>query len=171
MTSGHLDDRFSDPAAGAADWGDVETLLRAAELYWLTTVRADGRPHVTPLVGLWHDGAFHFTTGTDEQKSRNLDHSPSVVGHDRGQHLGSRDRRRRRGHRRAGAAASGAGRASRRRTSRSTATTGAGRPTRTASRRGENNAEHDGLVLVYRVAATKVIAFAKDPHAQTTFRF
>ena len=50
-----------------------------AELYWLTTVRADGRPHVTPLIGAWLDGAAYFTTGADEQKSRNLAHSPLVA--------------------------------------------------------------------------------------------
>ena len=35
---------------------------------WLTTVRADGRPHVTPLVAVWLDDAIHFSTGPEEQK-------------------------------------------------------------------------------------------------------
>lgn len=37
----------------------AEELLAAAELYWITSVRSDGRPHVTPLVGQRcgsHDG-------------------------------------------------------------------------------------------------------------------
>jgi len=74
-----FDPRFSAPDASATPWAEVEAVLRDAELYWLTTVRADGRPHVTPLIGAWVDGAAYFTTGLDEQKSRNLAHSPMVA--------------------------------------------------------------------------------------------
>jgi hypothetical protein len=35
-------------------------------------VRPDGRPHVTPLIAVWLDGAMHFCTGVDERKRRNL---------------------------------------------------------------------------------------------------
>ena len=45
-----LDARFSDPAAVAADWDQTRRMLEDAELFWIATVRADGRPHVTPLV-------------------------------------------------------------------------------------------------------------------------
>jgi nitroimidazol reductase NimA-like FMN-containing flavoprotein (pyridoxamine 5'-phosphate oxidase superfamily) len=74
-----FDDRFSDPAASATPWAEAERVLEEAELYWITTVRADGRPHVTPLIGLMHDGALHFSTGPREQKYRNLEHSPRVA--------------------------------------------------------------------------------------------
>ena len=74
-----FDSRFSEPEASATPWADAEAVLIAAELYWLTTVRADGRPHVTPLIGLYHDGAMHFVTGTEEQKARNLEHARKVA--------------------------------------------------------------------------------------------
>lgn len=74
-----LDDRFSDPRAEATPWATTEAALGDAELYWITTVRADGRPHVTPLVGVFHAGAVHFSTGLVEQKHRNLEHSPKVA--------------------------------------------------------------------------------------------
>ena len=74
-----LDDRFSDPESGPTPWPDVQQALEDAELYWITTVRADGRPHVTPLVGVVHDGALHFCTGLREQKHRNLEHSGKVA--------------------------------------------------------------------------------------------
>ena len=32
-----------------------------------------------PLVGVWHDGAFAFCTGGEEQKQRNLDANPHVA--------------------------------------------------------------------------------------------
>jgi general stress protein 26 len=74
-----FDSRFSDPEAGPTAWEDVARVLEEAELYWLTTVRADGRPHVTPLVGVAEGEAVHFCTGVGEQKARNLEHSRQVA--------------------------------------------------------------------------------------------
>jgi general stress protein 26 len=54
-------------------------VLETAELFWITTVRADGRPHVTPLVAVWLDGALHFSTGATEQKALNLRGNPHVI--------------------------------------------------------------------------------------------
>ena len=74
-----FDSRFSDPAAGPTAWPDTAEVLERAELYWLATVRADGRPHVTPLIGLAEGGVVHFCTGLREQKARNLEHSNRVA--------------------------------------------------------------------------------------------
>ena len=52
---------------------------RRAELYWLSTVRPDGRPHVTPLIAAWMDGALHICTGPQERKARNLAENPHCV--------------------------------------------------------------------------------------------
>ena len=79
MTRTRFDGRFSHPDADATPWEATEKVLREAELYWLSTVRADGRPHVAPLIGVWLDGAAYFITGHDEQKARNLAHSPLVT--------------------------------------------------------------------------------------------
>ncbi len=74
-----LDSRFSDPAATATSWDDTVEAIESAELFWITTVRADGRPHVTPLVAVWLDGALHFCTGDTEQKAVNLRTNPHVI--------------------------------------------------------------------------------------------
>jgi PPOX class probable F420-dependent enzyme len=74
-----LDERFSDPGATATPWSDARDVLASAELFWISTVRADGRPHVTPLVAVWHDEEVHFSTGADEQKARNIANDPHVV--------------------------------------------------------------------------------------------
>ena len=76
--TGQLDARFSE-AKQPADWSQVADALAAAELYWLTTVRKDGRPHVTPLIGAWVDDGFVFCTGPEEQKAQNLAHSTAVA--------------------------------------------------------------------------------------------
>jgi general stress protein 26 len=81
-TEGKLDARFSQAKTPVA-WAQVTAALACAELYWLTTVRKDGRPHTTPLVGAWLDGqegqAFVFCTGPEEQKAQNLGHSTAVT--------------------------------------------------------------------------------------------
>lgn len=74
-----LDARFSDADAEATTWQATQEVLENAQITWVTTVRADGRPHVTPLVAVWLDGALHFTAGPDEQKSVNLLTNPHVV--------------------------------------------------------------------------------------------
>ena len=76
--TGQLDVRFSE-AKQAAAWSQVADALVRAELYWLTTVRKDGRPHTTPLVGAWVDDRFVFCTGPEEQKALNLAHSAAVT--------------------------------------------------------------------------------------------
>jgi Pyridoxamine 5'-phosphate oxidase len=53
---------FSSSGATATPWRDVVAVLEQAEIFWIATIRADGRPHVTPLPAMWLDG-----TGLDEQ--------------------------------------------------------------------------------------------------------
>src|SRR5215467_14345080 len=64
-----LDTRISDRGAVATEWQNARRILETAELFWISTVRADGRPHVTPLVAVWLDEAIHFCTGVTEQKA------------------------------------------------------------------------------------------------------
>ena len=74
-----LDPRFSEPAAVATSWSDTRRALEDAELFWISTVRADGRPHVTPLVAVWLDGTIYFATGSGEQKAVNLRTNRNVI--------------------------------------------------------------------------------------------
>lgn len=67
-----LDARYSSPGASATSWDDARTALESAELYWLSSVRPDGRPHVTPMIGIWQDNALYFSTGAEERKNLNL---------------------------------------------------------------------------------------------------
>lgn len=46
---------------------------------WLTTINADGGPHVTGIGALWADGAFWFETGAETRKGRNLARDPRCV--------------------------------------------------------------------------------------------
>jgi general stress protein 26 len=74
-----LDERFSEAGATATPWPETQRALETAQLFWITTVRADGRPHVTPLVAIYLDGALYFSTGAEEQKRINLQTNPHVA--------------------------------------------------------------------------------------------
>lgn len=159
-----FDDRFSDPEAGPTPWRDVAQALERAELYWITTVRADGRPHVTPLIGVVLDGAVHFCTGLREQKHRNLEHSAKVA-ITTGTNTWAR-----------GLDVVVEGTAVR-----------AGDSTELQRIADAYEAKYgsawqfevgDGVfgagdlaAAVYRVEPSKVLAFAKEPHGQTSYRF
>ena len=79
VPAAELDSRFSAPAAKPTSWADARALLEEAKVYWLTTVRPDGRPHVTSLFAVWLDDAFYFCTGDTERKAKNLARSAHCV--------------------------------------------------------------------------------------------
>jgi PPOX class probable F420-dependent enzyme len=64
---------------GLLDWSWAEERLLAARNYWVTTVRPDGRPHSMPVWGLWHEGAFYFSSAPDSRKAKNLAANPAVT--------------------------------------------------------------------------------------------
>jgi general stress protein 26 len=159
-----IDMRFSDPEAGPTPWPDAARVLAEAELYWLTTVRADGRPHVTPLIGVAEGEFVHFCTGLEEQKARNLEqnaHAAVTTGNNAW--------------------------------ARGLDVVVEGTATRVVDRAAlqrladaydakYGDAWHfevgDGVFLhddhqaaVFRIEPSKVLAFAKEPHAQTRYRF
>jgi general stress protein 26 len=74
-----LNDGYSQPGATAPPWAAVAEVLSASEMFWLSTVRRDGRPHVTPLPAVWADGSVYFCAGSREQKARNLESNPNCV--------------------------------------------------------------------------------------------
>ncbi len=74
-----LDERFSSPEASPTEWADGRKRIAEAELFWLSTVRPDGRPHVTPLISVWLDGAAYFCTGARERKAKNLSHNANCI--------------------------------------------------------------------------------------------
>jgi general stress protein 26 len=160
-----LDTRFSDPNSVATDWDQALHVLETAELFWITTVRIDGRPHVTPLVAVWLDHALHFATGDAEQKAVNLRSNQDVI-----LTTGSNDWDR-------GIDVVVEGEAVR--------TTDNGLLERLAeawskkwdgrwkyeATDGAFQHEGGGAVLVFSVTPTKVLAFTKGHFSQTSYRF
>jgi nitroimidazol reductase NimA-like FMN-containing flavoprotein (pyridoxamine 5'-phosphate oxidase superfamily) len=161
-----LDTRFSDPDAIATGWEETRRLLEDADLFWISTVRADGRPHVTPLVGVWLDGALHFATGPNEQKAVNLKanrHVTLTTGcsqWDRGIDLVVE-----------GEAVQVTDEEMLRRLSEAWAAKWDGRWRYEVRDNGFRHEDGTGAVFVFSVLPTKVLAFAKGTFGQTRHRF
>ncbi len=158
-----LHEGFSEPTAGARPWADVVEVLTNSEMFWLSTVRRDGRPHVTPLPAIWLNGVLHFCAGAHEQKTKNLEFNPRCILTTGTNQL------------RSGLDAVVEGTALR--------VTGAAQLRELASIwkskldwsfqvADGSFRDGDGRVgLVFGVAPTKVLAFGKVPYTQTRYRF
>ena len=68
-------------AGGMIEWSAVADRLAAARNYWVASTRADGRPHVTPVWGVWLDGAVMFDADVNAVKALNLVRDPRAVIH------------------------------------------------------------------------------------------
>jgi Pyridoxamine 5'-phosphate oxidase len=85
MTATNLADLYELPVL---DWATLVAQLDAGipqapgdggpdrHTCWLTTINADGSPHVTGIGALWVDGTFWFETGAKSRKGRNLARDP-----------------------------------------------------------------------------------------------
>lgn len=64
---------------GLLPWSWAEERLITSRNYWVTTVWPDGRPHVMPVWGMWHQGSFWFSSSKPSRKARNLTADPRCM--------------------------------------------------------------------------------------------
>lgn len=57
---------------GLLEWPTVEEHLKNAVVYWMSTTRPDGRPHVVPRWGVWVGGHFYYDGSPTTRHARNL---------------------------------------------------------------------------------------------------
>lgn len=160
-----LDARYSADDATATPWARTREVLAEAEVSWLTTIRPDGRPHVTTLLAVWVGDAAYFCTGADERKGRNLAENPNVALTTGGNRLHEgldvvlegdavRVRDEAKLHRIAEAYEAKYG-----------------DEWRFTVRDGAFVNSFGGEALVYEIAPVTIFAFAKRPYSQTRYRF
>ncbi len=53
--------------------------LEKQQTIWFGSVRPDGKPHLTPVWFLWHEGKLYIGIDPNSVKSRNLKQNPWVV--------------------------------------------------------------------------------------------
>jgi PPOX class probable F420-dependent enzyme len=57
----------------------IDQRLRSEPIIWLSTVRADGRPHLVPVWFLWDGSTILIFSQPDNQKIRNLRQNVNVA--------------------------------------------------------------------------------------------
>ena len=57
----------------------VEERLQTEPIIWLSSVRADGRPHLVPVWFYWDGSTVLIFSQPNNQKIRNLRHNPNVM--------------------------------------------------------------------------------------------
>ena len=62
-------------------WSWVVERVTGARNYWVATTRADGGPHISPVWGVWFDGAFRFFADENSLKARNIRRDGRAVVH------------------------------------------------------------------------------------------
>jgi nitroimidazol reductase NimA-like FMN-containing flavoprotein (pyridoxamine 5'-phosphate oxidase superfamily) len=62
-------------------WTHIDQRLRDATHYWVSTVDLHGRPHATPVDGIWMDGLLYFGGDPATQRQRNLRRNAAVCIH------------------------------------------------------------------------------------------
>ena len=70
---------LADGAGGTLPWAWAEHRLVNSSAYWIGTVRPDGRPHSSPVWGVWFDDTFWCSFDQTSIKARNIAKNPSVV--------------------------------------------------------------------------------------------
>lgn len=66
---------------GMLSWDWVNEQMAQSRNYWIGSTRPDGRPHVSPVWGVWMDGVLYFGASRHSRKIRNLTANPEVVIH------------------------------------------------------------------------------------------
>ena len=61
---------------GLLPWSWAEERLSKSHDYWVATRHPDGRPHVMPVWGVWHDSRLWFSCSRGSRKTRNLASDP-----------------------------------------------------------------------------------------------
>jgi nitroimidazol reductase NimA-like FMN-containing flavoprotein (pyridoxamine 5'-phosphate oxidase superfamily) len=64
---------------GTLDWAWARDRLEQADVYWVASVRPNGRPHVTPIWGVWVDEAFWMEGGPRTRRFQNLARNSAAV--------------------------------------------------------------------------------------------
>ena len=66
---------------GMLPWSWAEERLVKAPNFWVCSTRPDGRPHASPIWGVWVDNKAWFDGSPATRRGRNIANNPNVVVH------------------------------------------------------------------------------------------
>jgi general stress protein 26 len=62
-------------------WEFVAEQMTRSRHYWISPVFPDGRPHVVPVWGIWHENRFHFECSMQTAWGQNILKNPRIAVH------------------------------------------------------------------------------------------
>lgn len=66
---------------GLLDWAHVQARMTESRVYWISTASRQGKPHSTPVDGMWVDNTLYFGGDPSTRRNRNLAVNPAVSVH------------------------------------------------------------------------------------------
>lgn len=72
-------EKSKNATTGLKAWSWALERLEKSHNYWIATTRADGRPHLMIVWGIWWEEAFWFSTGPRARKAKNIAANPRCV--------------------------------------------------------------------------------------------
>ncbi|HEU5013036.1 MAG TPA: pyridoxamine 5'-phosphate oxidase family protein [Roseiflexaceae bacterium] len=79
----HMPPGYISPEAQGAlmPWSSAREHWEWARVYWICTVRPNGRPHVSPVWGVWVDDVLYFDGSPETRRMRNIAANPHIAVH------------------------------------------------------------------------------------------
>jgi hypothetical protein len=79
----HMPDGYLSEASlsGFVPWSHVQQRMSDSLNYWISTTRPSGRPHVTPIWGMWLDDTLYFDGSPETTRGRNIASNPAIAVH------------------------------------------------------------------------------------------
>ena len=72
---------FPKGTKGLLPWSHVVDRMTQSRYYWIATVDPGGRPHATPVDGVWLDDRLYFGGSPKTRRNRNLAQNPATCVH------------------------------------------------------------------------------------------
>jgi nitroimidazol reductase NimA-like FMN-containing flavoprotein (pyridoxamine 5'-phosphate oxidase superfamily) len=72
---------FPKGTKGLLPWSHVVDRMTQSRYYWIATVDPGGRPHATPVDGVWLDDRLFFGGSPKTRRNRNLAQNPATCVH------------------------------------------------------------------------------------------
>jgi len=73
--------RMPETRENLVSWDFVAQQMSGSRHYWISTVFPDGRPHVVPVWGIWHENRFHFEGSLQTAWGQNILKNPQIAVH------------------------------------------------------------------------------------------
>jgi nitroimidazol reductase NimA-like FMN-containing flavoprotein (pyridoxamine 5'-phosphate oxidase superfamily) len=66
---------------GLLSWEWVDEQMAKSRNYWICSASLAGKPHATPVWGVWLDRVLYFSCARSSRKARNLTANPEITVH------------------------------------------------------------------------------------------